>query len=99
MKRYTRTRKKLDKSGVRVYTTTYYPQIPIEDSDTFIYTKDGDRFDTLAYKFYGDSTYWWIIAKANGIRGKIALEPSQLIRIPGNSVQIIEKFNNLNKQS
>ena len=58
MKRYTRTRKKLDKSGVRVYTTTYYPQIPIEDSDTFIYTKDGDRFDTLAYKFYGDSTYW-----------------------------------------
>ena len=96
MKRYTRTRKKLDNSGVRVYATTYYPQIPIEDSDTFIYTKDGDRFDTLAYKFYGDSTYWWIIAKANGIRGKLGLKPGTPIRIPGDIVGILQKFNTLN---
>ena len=97
MKRYTRTRKKLDKSGVRVYTTTYYPQIPIEDSDTFIYTKDGDRFDTLAYKFYGDSTYWWIIAKANGIKGKVVLNIGDLIRIPSNVSKIIGKFKDLNR--
>ena len=96
MKRYTRTRKKLDKSGVRVYTTTYYPQIPIEDSDTFIYTKDGDRFDTLAYKFYGDSTYWWIIAKANGIRGKLGLNPATPLRIQGDIAGILRKFNTLN---
>ena len=96
MKRYTRTRKKLDKSGVRVYTTTYYPQIPIEDSDTFIYTKDGDRFDTLAYKFYGDSTYWCIIAKANGIRGKLGLKPATALRIPGDIAGILRKFNTLN---
>ena len=96
MKRYTRTRKKLDKSGVRVYTTTYYPQIPIEDSDTFIYTKDGDRFDTLAYKFYGDSTYWWIIAKANGIRCKLGLKPATPLRIPGNIAEVLRKFNALN---
>ena len=95
MKRYTRTRKKLDKSGVRVYTTTYYPQIPIEDSDTFIYTKDGDRFDTLAYKFYGDSTYWWIIAKANGIRGKLGLKPATPLSIPGNIAEVLRKFNAL----
>tara|TARA_B100001778_G_C17982541_1_gene359881 strand:- start:164 stop:463 length:300 start_codon:yes stop_codon:yes gene_type:complete len=99
MKRYSTTRKKMDKSGVKVYTTTYYPEMPIENSDQFIFTKEGDRLDTLADKFYGDYTLWWIIAKANGIRGKIALKPSQMIRIPGNSVQIIEKFKNLNKQS
>ena len=99
MKRYSTTRKKMDKSGVKVYTTTYYPEMPIENSDQFIFTKEGDRLDTLADKFYGDYTLWWIIAKANGIRVKIALKPSQMIRIPGNSVQIIEKFKNLNKQS
>ena len=87
------------KEGFPVYSTTYYPEIPIEDDDVFIFTVFGDRLDTLAFKAYGDVTMWWIIAKANGIRGKIALEPSQLIRIPGNSTQIIQKFKNLNKQS
>ena len=47
MKRYSTTKQKLDKSGTRVYSTTYYPEIPIENSDTFIYTKDGDRLDNL----------------------------------------------------
>ena len=99
MKRYSTTRKKVDRSGSRVYATTLYPEMPIENSDQFIYTKEGDRLDKLADKYYGDHTLWWILAKANGIRGKIALEPSELIRIPGNSTQIIQKFKNLNKQS
>ena len=89
----------MDKSGLRVYATTYYPEIPIEDSDQFIFTKEGDRLDSLADKFYGDHTLWWVIAKANGIKGKVALNPETILRIPGNIVQIIEKFKNLNKQS
>ena len=32
MNRYATTPKKTDKSGIRVYETTYYPQIPIENS-------------------------------------------------------------------
>ena len=73
MKRYTTTRKKIDKSGKRVYSTTYYPQIPISDSDKFIHPVSGDRLDTLAYKYYGDITLWWIIAKANGLKGKVGV--------------------------
>ena len=96
MKRYSSTRRKIDKSGIRVLTTTYYPQIPIGNSDTFIFTKEGDRLDNLAYTHYGDNTLWWIIAKANGIRGKIALKPATPLRIPGNIIRIIEKFRNLN---
>ena len=99
MKRYSTTRKKVDRSGIKVYTTTLYPEMPIQNSDQFIYTKEGERLDKHADKYYADHTLWWIIAKANGIRGKIALEPSELIRIPGNSTQIIQKFKNLNKQS
>ena len=33
MRRYGTTRKKVDKSGKRVFGTTYYPQIPLANSD------------------------------------------------------------------
>ena len=39
MNRYATTPKKIDKSGIRVYSTTYYPQIPIENSDKFRWIK------------------------------------------------------------
>ena len=99
MKRYSSTRRKRDKSNITSYTTTMYPSIPIENSDKFVMSKVGDRIDTLAYKFYGDVTLWWIIAKANGIKGKTALEPGIPLRIPGNITQIIENFINLNTSS
>tara|TARA_R110002020_G_scaffold68202_5_gene178525 strand:+ start:740 stop:1033 length:294 start_codon:yes stop_codon:yes gene_type:complete len=97
MKRYSTTKTKFDKSGLRVYSTTYYPKIPIENSDTFILTKVGDRLDNLAYKYYGDNTLWWIIAKGNGIKGMTGLKPAQAIRIPGNIPKILQKFEDLNR--
>ena len=97
MKRYITTRRKVDKSGIRVYSTTYYPEIPIENSDTFIFTRVGDRLDNLAYTHYGDNTLWWVIAKANGLRGIMALKPSTPLRIPGNVIRILEKFRQINK--
>ena len=96
MNRYATTPKKIDKSGIRVYSTTYYPQIPIENSDKFVMSKVGDRIDTLAYKFYGDVTLWWIIAKANGFNGKVAFDNATNLRIPGNVGKIIENFQKLN---
>ena len=97
MKRYSTTLPKLDKSGIRVLSTTYYPEISIENSDRFIMSKDGDRLDTLAYKHYGDETLWWIIAKANGVKGKPTLTVGEILRIPSDITNIIENFNNLNK--
>ena len=96
MKRYTTTRQKIDKSGIRVYSTTYYPEIRISDGDSFMYPIEGERLDNLANKYYGDTTLWWIIAKANGLKGKPALSSDEIIRIPGNISSIIEKFQNLN---
>ena len=62
--RYSHTKVKIDKDGRRVLKPTIYPRIPIQDSDIFIYPKYGDRLDTLAFKHYGDTSLWWIIAKA-----------------------------------
>jgi len=97
MKRYATTRKKRDKAGMMVYTTTYYPPIPIENEDQFTYSKVGDRLDMLAFKYYGDVTLWWVIAKANSIIGKTALKPGKTLRIPGNIQKILENFEALNR--
>ena len=97
MKRYARTQVKMDKSGMRVYSTTYYPRILLNNNDKFVRTKDGDRLDTMAYRFYKDTSLWWIIAKANGIRGKIALEIGKVIRIPSDIINTIEEFNSINE--
>ena len=96
MKRYETTPIKTDKSGIRVYSTTYYPDIPLDDSDEFISVIDGDRVDLVANRYYGDVSLWWVIAKANGIKGKAALTPGDVLRIPGNINRIIENFNTLN---
>ena len=99
MKRYSSTPRKIDKTGLRVYGTTYYPEIPLENGDTFIRAKDGDRLDTLAHNYYGDQTLWWVIAKANGIRGKAALEPGTELRIPSDITGILDRFHQVNRIS
>ena len=97
MNRYSTTKKKIDKSGIRVYSTTYYPEISVSDSDAFIYPKDGERLDTLAYTYYNDVSLWWVIAKANGIRGKVAVSVDEILRIPGNITRILENFRKINR--
>mgnify|MGYP001294063286 CR=1 FL=1 len=99
MKRYDTTPKKTDKSGARVYSTTFYPEIPIRDTDIFITSVFGQRLENLAYKYYGDTSLWWIISKANGIKGQAGLKPGQLLRIPGKIQNIISDFNTINQGS
>tara|TARA_Y100000004_G_C8808102_1_gene366372 strand:+ start:441 stop:734 length:294 start_codon:yes stop_codon:yes gene_type:complete len=97
MKRYENNKIKIDKDGKRVYATTYYPKIPLSNSDQFIQTKVGTRLDNLAQVYYGDSTLWWIIAKANGIRGFTSLPSNTRLRIPSNVGGIVAKFQELNR--
>tara|TARA_R100001594_G_scaffold72697_1_gene107318 strand:- start:541 stop:834 length:294 start_codon:yes stop_codon:yes gene_type:complete len=96
MKRYDNNKTKIDKDGKRVYTTTYYPKIPLSNSDQFIQTKEGSRLDNIAQTFYGDSTLWWVIAQANGIRGFTSLKSGVKLRIPSNISSIIAKFKTIN---
>jgi hypothetical protein len=78
--------------------TTLYPEIRIADGDQFVYPLDGDRLENLAYRYYGDSTLWWIIAQANKIRdGSYALKPDEKLRIPSNIAQIINDLLSINK--
>ena len=63
------------------YATTIYSSIPESDSDIYVITQDGDRLDLIANQFYGNSTLWWYIAKANHL-SFMTLEPGMRLRIP-----------------
>ena len=94
--RYNNTKIKISRDGKRVLKPTIYPKIPIKDSDVFIYPKFGDRLDNLAYRYYKDTTLWWIIAKANGLdEAHIGLDTDEQIRIPIDIKPIINELKRL----
>ena len=51
--------------------------------------KTGDRFYTLAHRYYGDSTYWWVLAWYNGTPTEAHLAPGDLITIPLNLAMVL----------
>jgi len=44
----------------------------------------GDRFYNMAYKYYGDVRYWWVIAWYNGAPTEAHMDPGDVIQIPVN---------------
>ena len=91
MSRYRNARFRIDPNGKRYYIPSIVPNIPIRDSDIYINPQVGERLDSLAQKFYGDSNLWWIIAKANSLsKGQIGLDPEKKLRIPTNVQSILE---------
>ena len=73
---------KKDKNNIRYYKPRIIPNIPIKDTDIFVYPIYGDRYDTMAQRYYEDSNLWWIIVKANDISdGKIAPDPLKKLQM------------------
>ena len=65
------------------YETARLPKPPVQPDDKYIFTREGDRFDLLAQEFYGDITFWWIIAIANDLRPASMIVPTGIqLRIP-----------------
>jgi len=84
-------------NGRKYKLTTKLPSIQPSIDDIYIIGQYGDRLDNLAYKYYGRSSYWWIIALANNIgKGDLIVPVGEQIRIPQNIAKIIEEYNNLN---
>ena len=79
--------------GRLVYKSKIYRKIPKRDDDVYIVTQGGDRLDTLANQFYGDSSLWWIIATSNNIHdATFAVSDGTILRIPENYIEIINNF-------
>ena len=93
--------------GKEVYVTSRYPEVPLSEDDIYVYTTQGDRFDTLANQYYKDSSLWCIISIANtAIAGtslpsdfsqdSLLIPEGSQIRIPANYANVISLFNSFN---
>jgi hypothetical protein len=94
--------------GKQCYATTKYPEVPLSENDLYVYTVQGDRFDSLSYQYYNDQSLWWIISIANTAVAGTSL-PSDLpqdsllipegsqIRIPANYPGVLNTFKLINK--
>ena len=99
MNRYNIILKTLSPDGKQIYKTVRYPEIPRSFNDTYVYTTVGDRFDTLAQQYYGDSSLWWIISNANGKLLQNSLTPptGTQLRIPANPNPILAEYEEINQ--
>lgn len=44
--------------------------------------RERNRLDLIAYKYYGDGKYFWIIALANNLIDPFIIQPNTLLKIP-----------------
>ena len=74
-----------------------YPDIPDSEEDIYVISTGGDRFDTLALQFYGDSSLWWAISSANtSVRDSIVVEPGVQLRIPLSKSRVLDLYRTAN---
>ena len=63
------------------YNTTIYNSVPKKDTDQYFIAQQGDRCDSLAHRFYGDSNLWWFIARVNNLK-TMNIPAGTSLRIP-----------------
>jgi len=86
----------LNNQGKRIYDSTIYPVIVKDINDIYIIAQDTERLDMLAYRYYGDSRSWWIIAAANNIgKGSLMVKAGTQLRIPQNLTNITSDLDRL----
>lgn len=100
MGRYDTQQVKLDTNNKRrVYSALLDITIEKSADDTYVITSFGERLDSLAWKYYGNTEYWWIIAAANPELRKDSfyLEPGSQVRIPYDYRTVLELYQNFNQ--
>jgi hypothetical protein len=78
----------------RYYTTLIDPAIERLPDDIYVICSHGERLDLLSYKYYQDSTLWWIIAAANPELRKdsLYLDAGVQVRVPRDYQRVLILF-------
>ena len=84
MKRFRETRINRARGRGDVYKIALTDSFPINTSILTTYTpQEKERLDMIADKFYGDSSKWYVIARANKeVKGNIYATPGKNLVIP-----------------
>lgn len=89
--------KKNSQRGDQFYSNNIYPDIPLSNNDNYIIAVLGDRLDLIALDFYGDTSFWWVIASANALPGdSLYVQPGMQLRIPADLSLVINDYKLLN---
>jgi phage tail protein X len=97
--RYANMSVQKDSKGRRYVPAVLYPNIPYSPDDIYVRTVPGDRLDLLAYQFYKNVSYWWIIAHANNLgKGALTIPEGSQVRIPANPQNIQAILERLNER-
>lgn len=89
--------KKNSQRGSEFYSNNIYPDIPLSNNDNYIIAVLGDRLDLVALDFYGDTSFWWVIASANALPGdSLYIEPGMQIRIPPDLSAVLNDYKLVN---
>jgi phage tail protein X len=83
----------------RYYDSLLDPTIPVSETDIYVVTTIGDRLDLLAWKYYANVDFWWIISAANPELRKdsLYLDPGIQLRIPADYDAVLMMLNDQNK--
>lgn len=96
--RYENIPNKTNEFGKQVKRSIIYPTIPRSLGDIYVQTNVSDRLDLIAYRYYGNPSYYWILAEANGLgKGSMSIPVGTQLRIPQNFVDVIREYELLNK--
>ena len=83
--------------GRRYYVNNFYPETLPTDQDLYIITVSEDRYDLLAYQYYGDQTLWWVIPSANSLDCDSLYPPPGIqLRIPVDITAFMTEYKNIN---
>ena len=89
--------KKNSQRGSEFYSNNIYPDIPLSNDDNYIIAVLGDRLDLVALDFYGDTSFWWVIASANALPGdSLYIEPGMQLRIPSDLSAVLNNYKLVN---
>jgi hypothetical protein len=101
MDRYKNSIIKKDINNVSYRAVTNYPKITPKNTDILHTAVDGDRWDTLADRFYNDVSLWWIIARANidYFKGNLQIPIASRLIIPTDIGDIVAELHRINRMA
>lgn len=77
--------------GTRYLSTPKPPVFEDREDDIIHVIKETDRLDLLAYRYYGNAAWWWVIAEKNNIMFPLAMPDAGVrIKIPSYEYVIME---------
>ena len=86
-------------SFIKRYETTTYPKFDRKESDIYIISRKLERLDLLAERYYDDSRFWWVIARANNLgKGTLKVPAGIQLRIPQNITDIFGELSRARKE-